>query len=815
MKSFIFPGQGSQKKGMGKELFPDFPNYIRQANEILGYSIERLCIDDRQNDLNQTEYTQPALFVVNALSYFRVRENYKQEPDYVAGHSLGEYNALLAAGVIDFQTGLRLVKKRGELMGAVKNGSMAAILGMDKGTLKSVIQENGFDQIEIANINTPSQIVLSGDRSQLESARKVVERNKAYRCILLKVSGAFHSKFMTDAKRRFATYLDQISFSPPEIPVISNVTARPYLAGETRRLLASQINSPVRWMESVRYMWGKGVERFIEIGPGSVLTSMVKTIKEEATPLRTEKNEIPEQVLANGHESFEDKYSMPSSEKLSTPIIIAPDVYDKPARQRLFEPGSAAITTTSGIAATSLGCWEYKKDYCLKYAYATGGMVYGIASEEMVVKMGKSGMIGYFGTGALPLDDIEKAIIHIQSRLDQEEAYGMNLLFGPEEEDHVSLYLKYKVPSVEAAAYIKMTPALVRYRLNGLSRYFDGSIQISNRIMGKLSRPEVAVEFMSPAPEGIVARLLEQGVVTREQAELARGLPMADDICVEADSGGHTDMGVASALIPTMIHLRDEMMKKHRYSKNIRIGAAGGIGTPEAAASAFIMGADFILTGSINQCSVEAGTSDLVKDMLQEMNVQDTAYAPAGDMFEIGSRVQVLKKGVFFPARANKLYELYRHYDSLEDIDGKTRMQLERNYFKRTFNDVYGECKRYYPKDEIRIADQQPKKKMAMIFKWYFNYANRLALEGNRKNRVDFQVYCGPALGAFNQWVKGTSLENWRNRHVDQMGKMLLEQTSKLLNKRFRELAIIPSRRNSIEQRDHDHHISKRVTLKG
>src|SRR5262249_24592935 len=157
------------------------------------------------------------------------------------------------------------------------------------------------------------------------------------------------------------------------------------------------------------------------------------------------------------------------------------------------------------------------------------------------------------------------------------------------------------------------------------------------------------------------------------------------DICVEADSGGHTDGGVAYALMPAMIRLRDEMMAKYHYDKPIRVGAAGGIGTPESAAAAFIMGADFILTGSINQCSVEAGTSDAVKDILQGLNVQDKSYAPAGDMFELGAKVQVVRKGLFFPARANKLYDLYQRFNSIDEIDEKTQQQIQEKYFQRSF----------------------------------------------------------------------------------------------------------------------------------
>lgn len=200
---------------------------------------------------------------------------------------------------------------------------------------------------------------------------------------------------------------------------------------------------------------------------------------------------------------------------------------------------------------------------------------------------------------------------------------------------------------MEASAFLSITPSLIRYRAKGLARDQHGQVMISNRIIAKVSRPEVAEDFLSPAPEQILAKLMAEEKITREEADLLRRVPIADDVCVEADSGGHTDGGVAYALMPAMIKLRNEMMKKYQFQKEVRIGAAGEIGTPEAAAAAFILGADFILTGSINQCTVEAATSNAVKNLLQQMNVQDTQYAPAGDMFELGAKVQVLKKDYF------------------------------------------------------------------------------------------------------------------------------------------------------------------------
>src|SRR5215469_3207850 len=157
-------------------------------------------------------------------------------------------------------------------------------------------------------------------------------------------------------------------------------------------------------------------------------------------------------------------------------------------------------------------------------------------------------------------------------------------------------------------------------------------------------------------------------------------------------------------------------------------------------------------------------------------------------MFEIGARVQVLKKGLFFPARANKLYDLYRQYNSLDEIDGNTRKMIQEKYFHHSFEEIYQEVKSHYPPQEIAKAEQNPKRKMAMIFKWYFARSTQLALSGNPDYKVDYQIHTGPALGAFNQWVKGTLLEDWRNRHVDAIGEKLLNETADLLQQRFQLL---------------------------
>ncbi|WP_437627955.1 ACP S-malonyltransferase [Sorangium sp. So ce1151] len=768
MAVFVFPGQGAQRKGMGADLFDRFRRVIGAADEILGYSIKELCLDNPDQRLNQTQYTQPALFTINALAYYQAIEDQAARPAYLAGHSLGEYSALLAAGAFDFETGLLLVKKRGELMSKADKGGMAAVFGLREDDILEALQQHGLRRLYIANRNTPSQVVISGSAEEIQRAKPVFDGIAGARYVPLNVSGAFHSPLMEEAREEFAAYIARFDLRNPSIPVISNVSARPYDDGRASRLLTEQITSSVQWTDSIRYLMGLGETDFKEIGPGHILTKLVQQIKQEATPLS-----VPRPAAAT-----------PAAERPSpaAPRAIAP------AAPRAFAPAATDAPEGSGVTAGSLGAASFRADYRLRYACIAGSMRDGISSKELCVRMGKAGFMGFLGTAGMTLPAIESAVAFIERELGAGASYGVDLPSNPAfpevEEEMADLYLRLGIRNVEASGYIQLTPALVRFRLKGLDRGADGAILRKNRVLAKVSRPEIAQAFCSPAPARIVERLLAAGKISAAQAEMARRVPMADDLTVTADCAGSSDHGAAAVLLPTMIRLRDEAVKQHGYAQTIRIGAAGGIGTPEAALSAFVLGADYIVTGSINQCTVEAGTSDAVKDMLQGINVQDTDYAPASDMFELGAKVQVLKKGVFFAARANKLYELYRHHGSLEELDEKTSTHIQQKYFKRSFQQVWEETRallREKSPREIERAERDPKHRMALVFKWYLDHASKLALRGDEGNKVDFQIYCSPALGALNQWVKGTELESWRNRHVDVIALRLMESTAALL----------------------------------
>lgn len=274
----MFPGQGAQRKGMGGDLFDRFPELTDRAAEVLGYSVRRLCLEDPHGELDQTRYTQPAMYVVNALAYRGWLAEHGP-PDAALGHSLGEFNALEAAGAFGFEPGLRLVAERAALMADI-TGGMSAVVGFSPSRMRFLLARIGIDSVDVANLNTPWQSVLAGPVGELAELEPILEGAGARMVRRLPVSGPFHSRYMAPAARRFASLLSTVDFGPPRFPVVSNRTAAPYGAGELATTLSEQIDHPVRWHESVSALDGDGVE-FVEIGTGTTLVSMVRQIRRE------------------------------------------------------------------------------------------------------------------------------------------------------------------------------------------------------------------------------------------------------------------------------------------------------------------------------------------------------------------------------------------------------------------------------------------------------------------------------------------------------------------------------------------------------
>ncbi len=451
-----------------------------------------------------------------------------------------------------------------------------------------------------------------------------------------------------------------------------------------------------------------------------------------------------------------------------------------PSKQSEKSSGFPLYAYAPPLLPENLGDQYFKKSHHLRYAYVAGAMANGITSVEMVEEAGRGGMIGFFGAAGLSLDKIESAIARLKGSLPN-SPFGFNLIHSPNDPDLeaavVDLYLKQSVRLVSASAYLDLTLPLVYFRIKGIHRDSIGNIVCPNKIIAKVSRIEVAEKFFSPPPDKFITQLIERKMITPEEAALAESVPMACDLTAEADSGGHTDNRPAITLLPTMLALRDEMTDKYRYQNPICVGLAGGIATPQSAAAAFAMGAAYILTGSVNQSCVEAGTSDIVRQLLAETRQADVTMAPAADMFEAGVKVQVLKRGTMFPFRAAKLYDLYSTYDSLDSIPEKEKQLLEKDFFRSNFQQTWQQTITFFsntdPQQIIR-AEKDPKHKMALVFRSYLGLSSNWANSGEPSRKIDYQIWCGPAMGAFNQWVKGSFLEKVENRKTVTVAMNLL-----------------------------------------
>ena len=492
----------------------------------------------------------------------------------------------------------------------------------------------------------------------------------------------------------------------------------------------------------------------------------------------------------------------PSASGLSTPMMVpvqsmSEDEALAVVRQRLLQTNEtfhAHVSPTGELCGVTddraygsieikactyanLGDPSFLKAYNCTLPLYTGAMAKGIASAELVVAAGKEGVLASLGAGGLPLGLVDKALDHIQTHLNNNEPYAVNLIHSPFD-DHlekgcVDLLLKRGVRIVEASAFMALTPHVVRYRVAGLRKDpTTGKIICDNKIIFKVSRTELAEMALRPAPKKLLKKLLKAGEITKEQAEMSKYVPMCDDIAVEADSGGHTDNRPIHVILPLIMRLRDRITKELKYGKDrrVRVGVGGGIGCPEAALAAFSMGAAFVVTGTINQMCRQAGTCDYVRKVLSEATYSDVTMAPAADMFDQGVELQVIKKGTLFASRARKLFQLFQSYDSLDEIPKNEMKKIEKRIFQKSCDDVWEETRNFYinrlkdPEKVKRAEEKDPKLKMSMTFRWYLSkssgWANRGGPDRQGKNRqLDYQIWCGPAIGSFNEFIKGTYLD--------------------------------------------------------
>ncbi len=280
----LFPGQGSQYVGMGEAMmtFPKAASLMAKANEVLGFDIQTLMLSGPEEELKKTENTQPALYIASQMAYSLLEAN---QFDYVAGHSLGEYSALAAAGVFSFEEGLKLVRIRGELMsqaGDKNPGAMSALLGLDAQVVRELVSDVTDGKVVVANYNSPSQIVISGDVSGVEAAEKLAQEKGAKKVVRLPVSGAFHSPLMDFAVSGLEEALDKVDFKEPCVPVITNVQAKPVTdPAELKNQLVKQLTSSVRWVECMEKAIELDCSQALELGAGRVLMGLLRAISRE------------------------------------------------------------------------------------------------------------------------------------------------------------------------------------------------------------------------------------------------------------------------------------------------------------------------------------------------------------------------------------------------------------------------------------------------------------------------------------------------------------------------------------------------------
>ncbi len=473
---------------------------------------------------------------------------------------------------------------------------------------------------------------------------------------------------------------------------------------------------------------------------------------------------------------------------LARPLVIV----EREGRPAVAEGGQSLLGMTAKNGALPLLAWVpallpgqlgdagFRADHAVRLAYVAGEMANGIASELLVEEIARAGMLGVFGAAGLTLGRVEQAMERLERNL-VGLPWGVNLIHSPDdprlEASVVDLFLRRGLRFVSASAYLDLTLPIVRYRLAGIHRDSSGKIVVPHRVMAKVSRVEVARKFLEPAPERFLTELVAAGTLTAEQAALAGEIPMADDVTAEADSGGHTDNRPLVLLLPALQALRDEVCAARRYATRPRIGAAGGLATPASVASAFSMGAAYVVTGSINQSCREAGTSDAVRQMLAQAATTDVAMAPAADMFEMGVKVQVLTRGTLFAVRAGRLYELYRSLDSLAAMPAAVRAELEQKYFRCSLEQAWEGCRAFFAARDPRQlerATREPKHQLALLFRSYLGQASHWANDGLTDRKIDFQVWCGPAMGAFNDWTRGTFLESWEARRAVVIARNLM-----------------------------------------
>ncbi|GAA3463425.1 PfaD family polyunsaturated fatty acid/polyketide biosynthesis protein [Saccharothrix longispora] len=448
-------------------------------------------------------------------------------------------------------------------------------------------------------------------------------------------------------------------------------------------------------------------------------------------------------------------------------------------------PGLSLLASAPAVPPERLGDSGFARHHGTRFPLMAGSMAHGIASVALVTAMARAGFLASYGAAAVPLRDVGAAVARLAREIPG-LPFAVNFIHdGRDERGMVELIrclTRHRVRCLEVSGNMLISKEVLHYRLSGITEDRSGAVVPANRLIAKVAHPDIALRFLRPVDRAQVDELVAEGRLTADEARLAERLPLADDITVEADSGGHTDGRPLAVLFPAIVALRDQVQRQHRYAAPVRIGAAGGIGTPHAALAAFALGAAYVVTGSINQACVEAGTSDAARRMLAAAGITDFESAPSPVAFEAGTTVQVLRAASRFPVHARRLHQLYEHHDGLDALPAQERDRLER-VFRYDLDEVWRQAVEHKMTTDpaaVTRATADPKRAMAMVFRWYLAMSSRWAVAGEPDREADYQIWCGPAMGAFNDWVRGSHLEQWSNRRVAEVNRHLLRGAAHL-----------------------------------
>ncbi|MEU7791924.1 acyltransferase domain-containing protein [Micromonospora tulbaghiae] len=751
MRAWVFPGQGSQHPGMGEGLLDRFPAECATAERIIGVPPAQLCRDVRGEYLGRTRYVQPAVFLVSVLAARAALADGRPPPEVVAGHSLGEYAALHLAGCLDFDSALSLVVRRGRLMESVTGGGMVAVLGLPLSRVTELLA--GIPDVDLANHNLPDQFVLAGSAAGIRAVVDAVRRHGTGRCVPLAVSVPAHSRFMAGAAEAFAVALRDVAPAPPSIPVVSNVTGAPHVPGEIPGTLLRHFVEPVRWWDTMCLLARSGVTEPVEVGPGEVLTKMWRRAAGSLPapapggPL-ARAAPVPPPTPASPPTSA-TPVAPPVPSPVTPPVPpppAAPPRSEPAARGPAPGPPPVAPGPASGPppAAASrprpAGSSGLRADYGIRYACLAGSSPFGVTSPAFLRRLSGAGLLGFFGAQGLTLPEIRAALAELRDV----RRYGVAWPSGGDERALCDLYLAHDVRHVEVAGPLAVvSPQLVRFR------HGDGPRQVLVRA------PDLAtaVRFLRPADPATVRALAAAGHLDGASAGAAAREAVATDVAVERD---------AHALVPALVALRD------REAPGARIGVAG-VGTPAAVAAAFALGADFVVTTTVNQCTAEAATSDAAKDLLAALDVTDVREAPDPDLFELGARSPVAHRGTLFAARAEELYRMFLRYDRLADVGPRRLAELERTHFGRPLDEV---------RADLGVAGRDDRGVLASVCAAYCREATAAALRGTPGQRLNYRVPASTDVGAFNRLVAAEPLADWRARHAELVTERLLSEAN-------------------------------------